>query len=218
MPFKDFSTGNPLLEGDLDTYLMQQAVIRGTVGTRPTTVNDGMLTYATDRNAYEFSESGVWTSIMNAPEMQVSAVVSSDDSQWTSGVNHAWATVKHWAAPSYASLSGFSTSSGLWTAPYDMDVLASGVFTTSHDNSGPASAVSRLLGSIQKNGSTEWQTEIPNPDFGLNTVVVPARRVTVSAGDTLSLAVYMAAGSEAFLEIYGFDKNASATFRVERKA
>lgn len=52
MPFKVFVNGNILPDSDLNDYLMEQAVISCTSGTRPSSPNDGMLCWETDTERY----------------------------------------------------------------------------------------------------------------------------------------------------------------------
>ena len=52
MPFKTFANGNILTDGDLNDYLMEQAVISCTSGTRPASPNAGMMLYETDTDRY----------------------------------------------------------------------------------------------------------------------------------------------------------------------
>ena len=51
MPFKVFTNGSILTDTDLNDYLMEQAVISTTSGSKPTP-NDGMLVWETDTENY----------------------------------------------------------------------------------------------------------------------------------------------------------------------
>jgi hypothetical protein len=52
MPFKVFTNGSVLPDTDLNDYLMEQAVISCTSGTRPGSPNNGMTIFETDTNRY----------------------------------------------------------------------------------------------------------------------------------------------------------------------
>jgi hypothetical protein len=54
VPYKNF-TSTTLGQSDVDTYLMEQAVIRTTTSARPAVVNVGMMTACTDVERYEYA-------------------------------------------------------------------------------------------------------------------------------------------------------------------
>jgi hypothetical protein len=58
--FKTFTNGSILSDADLNDYLMTQAVIICTSGTRPASPHEGMFIYETDANRYQ-SYNGGWT-------------------------------------------------------------------------------------------------------------------------------------------------------------
>lgn len=71
MAFKTFTSGAVLTAAELNTYLMQQAVIVCTAATRPSSPVEGMVIYETDTDqGYQYdgsnwiqtSELGAWTS------------------------------------------------------------------------------------------------------------------------------------------------------------
>lgn len=70
MAFKDFTSGAVLTAADVDTYLMQQAVIVCTAATRPSAPVEGMTIFETDTDKFlvydgsgwvEFSRISAWT-------------------------------------------------------------------------------------------------------------------------------------------------------------
>lgn len=65
--YKAWSTGDVLTAADVNGYLMKQAVISCTSGTRPASPPDGMMTYETDAGPgmFRYREAGlaVWRSI-----------------------------------------------------------------------------------------------------------------------------------------------------------
>lgn len=60
MGFKDFAAGDMLAEGDLDNYLMRQAVIGCTSGTRPSSPQEGMTVYETDTDRIMVYSGSAW--------------------------------------------------------------------------------------------------------------------------------------------------------------
>jgi hypothetical protein len=60
--FKLWTSGELLTSADLNLYLAQQAVIRCTSGTRPSSPNEGMLVYETDTDRYS-SYNGGWLTL-----------------------------------------------------------------------------------------------------------------------------------------------------------
>jgi hypothetical protein len=60
VPFKDFSVGEILTSSDVDTYLMSQAVIRCTSGTRPASPAEGWHIYETDTKRDLVYKGGSW--------------------------------------------------------------------------------------------------------------------------------------------------------------
>lgn len=60
MPFKVFTNGSILTDTDLNDYLMEQAVIQCTSGTRPSSPNTGMTIYETNTNRYACYNGTAW--------------------------------------------------------------------------------------------------------------------------------------------------------------
>lgn len=60
MAFKTFNAGDVLTAADMNTYLMNQAVISCTSGSRPGSPTDGMVIYETDTNKLLVREGSVW--------------------------------------------------------------------------------------------------------------------------------------------------------------
>lgn len=84
MAYKVFANGNPLPASDLNTYLMNQAVISFANSTArstaiPTPV-EGMLTYLEDTNAYEGWTGSAWVNINdNSGAIPLSTVTTAGD-------------------------------------------------------------------------------------------------------------------------------------------
>lgn len=84
MAYKVFANGNPLPASDLNTYLMNQAVISFANSTArstaiPTPV-EGMLTYLEDTNAYEGWTGSAWVNINdNSGSIPLSTVTTAGD-------------------------------------------------------------------------------------------------------------------------------------------
>ena len=65
--FKDFTAGEVLTANDVDTYLMQQSVMvfAGTAARASalgTLVSEGMFSYLSDTNAFEYYDGSSWQS------------------------------------------------------------------------------------------------------------------------------------------------------------
>ena len=67
MPYKEFANGNPLPASDIDTYLMDQAVMTFANSTARSTAipspKEGMLTYLEDTGFYEGWTGSAWVNI-----------------------------------------------------------------------------------------------------------------------------------------------------------
>lgn len=95
MAYKEFAAGDVLTAADVNTYLMNQAVIACTSGTRPSSPTDGMVIYETDTNKLLVRESTVWRRIpldLETVSGPVSAYEPANDTtaaaSYTSVTNH----------------------------------------------------------------------------------------------------------------------------------
>lgn len=84
MPYKEFANGNPLPASDIDTYLMDQAVMTFANSTARSTAipspKEGMLTYLEDTNAYEGWTGSAWVNINdNSGAIPLSTVTTAGD-------------------------------------------------------------------------------------------------------------------------------------------
>lgn len=84
MPYKEFANGNPLPASDIDTYLMDQAVMTFANSTARSTAipspKEGMLTYLEDTNAYEGWTGSAWVNINdNTAAIPKSTVTTAGD-------------------------------------------------------------------------------------------------------------------------------------------
>ena len=60
MGFKTFNAGDVLTASDVNTYLMKQAVIACTSGSRPSSPVEGMVIYQTDTDSLHFYTGSAW--------------------------------------------------------------------------------------------------------------------------------------------------------------
>jgi hypothetical protein len=60
VPFKTFTTGEVLTAVNVNDYLMEQAVISCTSGTRPSSPNEGMAIYETDTDSLVIYNGSAW--------------------------------------------------------------------------------------------------------------------------------------------------------------
>jgi len=84
MPYKDFGL-ETLTSSDLNTYAMQQMIIRCTSGTRPSSPTEGWHIYETDTRRLLVYRSGQW--VMSVPT-DVTAIKNFDESYNNPGVFH----------------------------------------------------------------------------------------------------------------------------------
>jgi hypothetical protein len=61
--FKTFTVGEVLTASDVNDYLMEQAVISCTSGTRPSSPNEGMTIYETDTDSFYYYNGG-WITLV----------------------------------------------------------------------------------------------------------------------------------------------------------
>lgn len=66
MAFKTFAAGDVLTASDVNTYLMKQAVIVCTSGTRPSSPNEGMTIYETDTDKILTYTGSTWSTVAYA--------------------------------------------------------------------------------------------------------------------------------------------------------
>lgn len=80
MPFKTFNDGDVLTASDVNTYLMKQAVIGCTSGTRPASPVEGMMIYETDTDLIRAYTGSGWETIAGIIR---AAVTSRQNGQFT---------------------------------------------------------------------------------------------------------------------------------------
>lgn len=95
MAFKTFNAGDVLTAADMNTYLMNQAVISCTSGSRPGSPTDGMVIYETDTDKMLLREGTVWRRIpkdLETPDLPATAFEPANDTtaatSYTSVTNH----------------------------------------------------------------------------------------------------------------------------------
>lgn len=76
MPRKNFLNGYPLPASDINTYLMDQAVMTFASATARTsaiaTPTEGMLTWLEDSNKYQYYNGTAWTDLVASPAQTIS--------------------------------------------------------------------------------------------------------------------------------------------------
>lgn len=107
--FKTFSAGDVLTASDVNGYLMKQAVIICTSGTRPASPHEGMLIYETDTNHFRHYNGSAWVSIL-ATRPHVTMSVSTASLANNTVTTLAWNELED----PFGMHSG-----GIVTAPYD---------------------------------------------------------------------------------------------------
>ncbi|GAB7039697.1 MULTISPECIES: hypothetical protein [Catenuloplanes] len=87
MPIKTFTNGSVLTDDDLNTYLMQQTVIRCTSGTRPASPVAGMLIYETDTDLYRRWLAGTWDFVAVGQKILAAGLITAQSSGSNSGTS-----------------------------------------------------------------------------------------------------------------------------------
>jgi hypothetical protein len=82
--FKTFTNGSVLTDADLNDYLMKQAVISCTSGTRPSSPPEGMLVYETDTDVISVYKGAAWKRY--AVDVETNTALQDEDSTTISGV------------------------------------------------------------------------------------------------------------------------------------
>lgn len=137
MPYKEFANGNPLPASDIDTYLMDQAVMTFANSTARSTAipspKEGMLTYLEDTNAYEGWTGSAWVNINdNSNAILKSTVTTAGDLIVGTG-NAAVTRLGIGANGTVLSSNGTTAAWSTPSAPptyQDWEILASGTITT----------------------------------------------------------------------------------------
>lgn len=82
MPIKTFAPG-VLTSSDVNTYLMNQAIITCTSSTRPSSPSEGMTIYETDTDAYVFWNGSTWKRAVT--NVQIAYTPTASGTGWALG-------------------------------------------------------------------------------------------------------------------------------------
>jgi hypothetical protein len=145
LPIKTFVAGT-LSSSDVNTYLMNQAVITCTSATRPGSPPTGMVIYETDTNLFNYWNGTVWTtqSQMSLATIAASPVYGTPTSGTDTSATIANVTVPTWATKAQVSWSvnGITTSAAEPTVTAQLKIgSAAGTARNIH---GHAAAVGRF--------------------------------------------------------------------------
>lgn len=133
MPYKEFANGNPLPASDIDTYLMDQAVMTFANSTARSTAipspKEGMLTYLEDTNAYEGWTGSAWVNINDNSNAILKSVVTATGDLIVGNGN---ASVARLGIGTNGQVLSSNGTTATWTTPSGgggMTLLASGTFS-----------------------------------------------------------------------------------------
>ena len=94
MAYKTFADGVALPASDLNTYLMKQSVVKTTDGSEPSSPDEGMMCYYTDRDVLVVWNGSAWEPIAGRP-------------QWTAlTLSGTWANVSGYQTAASARIGG----------------------------------------------------------------------------------------------------------------
>lgn len=186
MPFKVFATEEVLASADVQSYLMKQAVITCTSGTRPSSPNEGMTIYETDTDRYMGHDGSTWRElyVLHAPSacaQRTSDTSMSSAVQTTiSFAQASWNIRSMWSAGNPTRLTVPSGMGGV----YDVG----GVIEYEANDDGVRQAILLLNGAPVGRSSTMNSGTGPPGRVNFN------RLIAASPGDYFELAGYQNSG------------------------
>jgi hypothetical protein len=193
MPFKVFVNNTTLPDTDLNDYLMEQAVIRCTSGTRPSSPNDGMTIYETDTGMHRYyrAASTDWRHVIsNAPHVLLTKTA-------TAITNNSITTVS-WT-------SALKNEHSMWVSGSDITIPYAGVYVVHAVVRWASQATVVGMRQVRINvGGSEQNYYALAPTTALNaTNVVTAlsHPMSMNAADTITISVYQNSGGS--LDIIG---------------
>lgn len=188
MVFKTFTAGSVLTAADVNDYLMKQAVIACTSGTRPSAPNEGMTIFETDTDRMMIYNGAAWAEIgiIGTSLPRVSATRNTAQSI----ANNTGNVLVSWSVENYDVGGMFSaTSTTLATIPAGKGGLYLVSVAIEFDTN---STGYRAL-YLNRNGSTQTRQTV-TAISGNPTRVESTTIMNCAAGDTISIGVFQNSG------------------------
>jgi hypothetical protein len=190
--FKTWSSGDVLTAADVNDYLMEQAVIACTSGTRPGSPNEGMTIFETDTDRLLIYSGSAWVRL---------GCISSTGRTGCVLQRAAAQTISATTVTTILFDSEILDSDGFITAPSGTITVPSGlagVYAVSAALSWSAAGTSGSYMTITAPAGRAWPQEFTSTQIGNSTTV------GLAAGDTVTLSVYHVVGGTvtAHLEMY----------------
>ncbi|MEV0237555.1 hypothetical protein [Nonomuraea sp. NPDC050786] len=191
MAFKTFVSEEVLASADVNTYLMKQAVIVCTSGTRPGSPNEGMTIYETDTDTYRGYDGAAWQEIfmLNPPRCHITRTS-------TQSIPDGVQTTVTWQSSSYNYRNMWSSGSNpsRITVPAGMGGLYHCAATLEYNNSTPGGGDGTRTVALLLNGSIVGRSIQQNTGTGQATRVFYVREIVASPGDYFEIAAYQNSG------------------------
>ncbi len=189
--YKDFVNGTGLPAGDVDNYLMEQAIMvfpdKTTRTTTLATVNaEGMTTWIDDTNQVQVYQSATWRTVAGAMpylEMDRSTAQSIPNNTTTTLTGFTTTTGRN-------NTEAVSYSNGVWT----VNAGESGIYNFNAYGEWTANTTGRRRIAIRRNASDITGLNISAPSAGNGTMSATAT-VYLAAGDTFSIVVLQTSGA-----------------------
>ena len=180
MPFKTF-TSTVLSSSDVNTYLMKQAVITCTSGTRPGSPVTGMVIYETDTDTFLYWNAAAWVQVNAAyyEELSFSGLVTVSGT--TYGANNKTATNKLIGATAFA---GGAT----WTCP------ATGLYSMALHAPGLGGATTSTFARVTIGGVLSGTTGAAIVSAGNNMNATAHVQRWIASGTTATIALLQSSG------------------------
>jgi hypothetical protein len=186
MPFKIFAVEEVLASADVNNYLMKQALITCTSGTRPASPNKGMAILETDTDRFMVHDGATWreVTVINPPR---GLVVRNSTQSISTGVQ---ITIT-WQEARYSFRNVWNAGSPTrLTVPTGMDGIYAVGAALEYDPNGTGTRQVILM----KNGAIIGRFAGNNAGTGPATRVVFSREIGASAGDYFEVAAFQNSG------------------------
>lgn len=183
MAFKTFTAGSVLTAADVNDYLMEQAVITCTSGTRPSSPNEGMTIYETDTDYIRVYDGATWQVIAgNTPAARAQRTT-------TQSIGTGSATAVSFGAADY-------NAGTMWAggAPTRLTAPIGGVYTVTASVEFAANATGNRQVHIYQNGSERTRITVPSVGSGLATRVSHSDTLNMAASDYVECFVFQDSG------------------------
>lgn len=188
MAFKTFTAGSVLTAADVNDYLMEQAVITCTSGTRPSSPNEGMTIFETDTDKMMIYNGAAWSELgiigTSLPRCSASRGTTQSIANNTGDVQVSWTVENYDVGAMFA-----ATSTTLATIPTGKGGLY--LVGTSIEFDTNATGYRALY--FDKNGSTQVR-HTSNAVSGNPTRLTGVTVMNCAAGDTISIGVFQNSG------------------------